>query len=352
MGEQLYNIVNSTTFQVVAVIWFVILVLWKEKWSGVLTRTINLIKKPTVFTKDVNPENVPTYPRAFLEEVSISFRDTLTQPLMNVTKNFHTWLSGVFGLVYDHQHPFRTIGYLILFVCFGMLIYSDAVAIANTLFILNISTDINPLLTNFDFAVFAGSLIALILGLAFLFETMSNNSEFTPMSQREPRIRKALFALALLISLLSIISLIAWGLARIDTVEGLNNNLLDRFVNIVVLFVIPLNSALTAAMIFNEAIRGLVFVFVFFSYIIEGLLYVLNFVLTLLSSLLPFVVDMLYRLLHVVIDIVVWIVTTPIFAIFLPFVAIYKLVADNTETHPPQTKLEKEAVPTKKAKVG
>ncbi len=341
MGEQLYNIINSSTFQIVAVIWFIILVLWKDKWLGVLIRTVNLIKKPTVFTRDEHPENVPTYPRAFLEEVSTSFRGTLTQPLINVARTFHIWLSNVFNLVYDQQHPFRTIGYVVLFACFGMLVYSDAVAIANTLYVLNISTDINPLLTNFDFAVFAGSLIALILGLAFLFETMSNNSEFTPMSEREPRIRKALFALALLISLLSIISLVAWGLARINIVENLGNTFLDRFVNIVVLFVIPLNSALTAAMIFNEAIRGLVFLVAVFGYVVEGILHVLNFALTLLSSLLPFIVDVLYRLLHIVVDIIVWIVTTPIFALFLPFMAIYKLVADNTDSLQ-QTKMEKD----------
>lgn len=350
MGEQLYNIINSSTFQIVAVIWFIVLVLWKDKWLGVLTRTVNLIKKPTVFTKDEHPENVQTYPRALLEEVSTSIRNTLTQPLINVAKAVHAWLSGVFNLIYNHQHPFRTIGYMILFACFGMLVYSDAVAIANTLYVLNISTDINPLLTNFDFAVFAGSLIALILGLAFLFETMSNNSEFTPMSDREPRIRKALFALALLISLLSIISLVAWGLARIDIVEGLDSTFLNRFVNIVVLFVIPLNSALTASMVFNEAIRGLVFVVVVIGFIIEGILYILNFALTLLSSLLPFVVDILYRLLHIVADIVIWIVTTPIFALFLPFMAIYKLVSDNSDSQ--QKQMSEKETTTKKSKEG
>lgn len=341
MGEQIYNIVNSSTFQILGVIWFVILVIWKEKWMGVLTRSVNLLKKPTVFTKDTYPENVQTYPRVLLEEVSNAFRTTLTQPLIDMAKGFNSWLLKVFKLVYDNEHPFRTIGYVILFTCFCMLVYSDAVAIANTLYVLNISPSINPFLVNFDFAVFAGSLIALILGLAFLFETMTNRSEFTPMSEREPKIRKSLFALALLISLLSIISLVAWGLARINIVEGLGSTFLDRFVNIVILFVIPLNSALTAAMIFNESIRGLVFIFLVFCFVVEGFLYILNFALTLMSSLLPFLFDVLYRLIHIIIDTAIWIITTPIFAVFLPFTAIYKLISDNSDSRQTQTKDEK-----------
>ena len=341
MGVQLFNLLNSSIFQVVAVIWFIILIIWREKWVAVLERTIKLIRKPIIFRKDSQPDNVPTYPREFFEDSANSFRYALTKPLSSVTDTLHRWLGNMMKLLYDPEHPFRTVGYIVLLICFLLLIYSDAVAVANTLFVLGLLSEILPFLSNFDIAIFAGSLIALILGFAFLFETMSGKSEFTAMSEREPRVRKAMFAMAAFICLLSITSLVAWGLARLDVVENLNSTFLDRFVTFVVVFVVPFNSALAAAMIFNEAIRGSVLVFAVVGYIVEGVLHVVNFILTLLSSLLPFVFDVLYRLIHVLIDIIVWIITTPILAVFWPFMTLIKMITDNapeesTTKHKPE----------------
>lgn len=327
MGEFIYNLLNSKVFQIIVIIWFIILVIWKDKWSAVLTRSINIVKKPLIFKKDPNLDNVPTYPREFLEDSAISFRNALTQPLVSTIKVLHTWLGNLVKTFYDPKHPFRTIGYILLLGFFLLLVYSDAVAIANTLYVLQLSTQIPPLLANFDIAVFAGSLIALILGFAFLFESSSTNSEFTSMSDREPKIRRAYLALAVLVSLLAVVSLAAWGLARFAKIENANNTSLDQFVQFVMVFVVPLNSALVAAMIFNEAIRGLVTVIAGLGYTIEGILYAINHILNLLGSLLPYLFDIFYRITHIVIDILIWIITTPIFALFWPFQKAYELIA-------------------------
>ena len=331
MGQQLYNLVNSGAFWVLVVIWFIILVVWRDRWLGVLTRSTNLISKPVIFTHDPNPENVKTYPRSFFEETARAFRNTLTEPFNQIIKTLHDGLAGLVKIIYNPEHPFRTIGYILLLILFCLLVYSDAVAVANTLLVLNLSTAIPPFLNSFDLAVFSGSLIALILGFAFLFETMSNNSEFTPMSDREPRIRKFMFAYSLFICLLSITSLVAWGLARFSVVENQQSSMIDNFVTFVVVFVVPFNSALAAALIFNEAIRGIVVLIAGIGYGIEGLLYILNWLLNILGSLVPFLFDLIYRIIHILVDVFLWIITTPVLALFLPFVAIYKLVvgADN-----------------------
>ncbi len=331
MGEQLYNLINSQVFQIVAVIWLIILIVWKEKWSAVLGRTVNLLKKPLVFRKDPHPENVPLYPRELLEDSSNSFRKALTEPLVGVIRVLHGWLSNIVKTVHNPNHPRRTLGSIFFFAAFLLLVYADAVAIANTLYVLQISTSIPPLLAYFDIAVFAGSLLALILGFAFVLEARSSDSEITSISDRDPNTKRSYVALALLVSVLSVISLVAWGLARFVDIEAINNTFLDRFVTFVQVFIVPLNSAFAAAMIFTEFFRGLSVILAGLGYIIEGILYVINYLLTLLSSLLPFLFDILYRIIHILVDILQWIITTPILAVFWPFQKIYESLSKSDE---------------------
>lgn len=326
MGPLLYNLFNSTVFQIVAVIWFIILVIWKEKWMGVLTRTVNILRKPLIFRKDPNPENVLLYPRALLEDSSISFRSALTQPLISLIQALHAWLGSLVKIVHDPKHPYRTIGSILLLGLFLLLVYADAVAIANTLYVLQISAQIPSFLANFDIAVFAGSLVALILGFGFALEALSTDSVFTAISDRDPKTRRVYFALALLVCVLSVVSVAAWGLGRFVVIQNIHNTFLDQFIVFVEVFVVPLNSALAAAMIFTEFFRGLVTVIAGLGFLIEGILYVLNFLLTLLSSLLPFLFDILYRIVHIALDVLFWIITTPIFALFWPFQKIYEML--------------------------
>lgn len=321
MAEIFYNLLNSQAFWVVAAVWAIICIAWTERWKPVMERLGRLVIKPVIFREDPEPDKVPFYPRRFLEDAANGFRDTLKQPFTDLIKVVSRWFSNITGLIYSSKHPFRTLGYLILLACFLFFVLADSIAVANTLVVLDLwAGELPEILGRFDLAVFGGSLLALIIGMALVFEIRSSSSEFSPWSERDKQTRALAQGIALLVTLLSLLTLIAWALFRLIELGRLDSSpFLDGILNWVLFGLVPINSALAAAITFLEAIRGLLVLFVVAGWAIIGALYIVNYLATILGSILPFFVDIIYRIIFVVIDLLQWVISTPIQAIFLPF---------------------------------
>lgn len=324
MAEFFYNLLNSQTFWVVVVIWAFICIAWTSRLKLVLDRLAKLVLKPVIFEADPNPDDVPFYPRKFMEKSANGFRDTLKQPFLDLIKVVVGWFAYLGDLIYSKEHPFRTLGYLLLFVCFLFFVLADSISVANTLVVLGLWAGTLPeILGRFDIAVFGGSLLALIIGMALVFEIRSSKSEFTTWSERDGQTKALALGIALLVTLLSLITLIAWALFRLIELGKINSNtILDGLLNWVLFGLVPINSALAAAITFLEALRGFLGLIVLFGWVLIGILYLINYCATILGSIVPFLFDVGYRLIYILLDILQWIISTPVQALVWPFVKI------------------------------
>lgn len=328
MAEIFYNLLNSQAFWVVVAVWVFVCIAWTERWKPVLERLGKLVIKPVIFKNDPAPENVPFYPRSFLEDSANGFRNTLKQPFTDLIRVVSNWFRQLAGLIFNKDHPFRTLGFLLMLFCFLFFVLADSIAVANTLVVLDLWSGVLPdILGRFDIAVFGGSLLALIIGMALVFEIRTKVSEFTLWSERDERTKTLALGIAFLVTLLSLLTLIAWALFRLIELGRLNSNeFLDGLLNWVLFGLVPINSALAAAITFLEALRGLLGVVVLIGWVVIAILYLLNYAATILGSLLPFFFDIVYRILYVSIDFLQWIVSTPIQAVLLPFRLIFKML--------------------------
>lgn len=336
MAEIFYNLLNSQAFWVVLAVWAFVCIAWTERWKPVLERLGKLVIKPIIFRVDPSPDNVPFYPRAFLEDSANGFRNTLRQPFTDLIGVVSNWFRQLAGLIYDKEHPFRTLGYLILLLCFLFFVLADSIAVANTLVVLDLWAGTLPeLLGRFDIAVFGGSLLALIIGMALVFEIRTSKSEFSQWSERDERTKALALGIAFLVTLLSLITLIAWALFRLIELGRLQSSeVLDGLLNWVLFGLVPINSALAAAITFLEALRGFLAVIVLMGWVIIALLYLLNYIVTILGSIFPFALDIFYRIVYVVVDISQWVISTPVQAIVWPFKKIGEVFSSSDKKDP------------------
>lgn len=329
MAETFYNLLNSQAFWVVIAAWAFVCIAWTERWKPVLGRLGKLFLKPVIFKKDPDPNNLPFYPRDFMEESASGFRDTLRKPFSDIITFLSEWFGNRTELIYSREHAFRTLGYILFLVSFLFFILADSIAVANTLVVLNLwAGELPDLLGRFDIAVFGGSLLALIIGMVLVFEMQSANSEFSRWSDRDIRTKALARAIAFLVTLLSLITLIAWALFRLIELGRLDSNpILDGALNWVLFGLVPINSALAAAISFPEAMIGFLVIIVFVGWVAVGILYLLDYVATIIGSIAPYLFDISYRLIYVVVDLLQWFISTPVQLFLLPFRLIAGMVS-------------------------
>ncbi|MBI2758036.1 MAG: hypothetical protein HYX49_05095 [Chloroflexi bacterium] len=326
IGQIIYNLLNSQVFWVLLLIWIFICIAWVERWKPLFERLGKLFLKPVIFKPALILDDIPFYPRSFMEESANGLRDTLRKPFSDIIRVFSGWVGNQYQLIYDRERPFRTLGHILFFGSFLFFVLADAIAVANTLQVLRYwSGTMPPILTRFDLAVFGGSLLALIIGIVHVSEIQSNNSEFSRWSERDNRTKALTRAFSFLVALLSLITLIAWALFRLIELGKLQSNpILDTILNWILFGLVPINSALGAAITFSEAMIGFVVAGVLIEWILIGILYLIDYAATILGTILPFVFDLAYRLVYIIVDILQWFITTPVQLVMLPFRLIAK----------------------------
>ncbi len=327
LAQTVYDLLNSTAFWIILGICGFICIAWVERWKPVLSRLAKLVTKPVIFRSDPEPESVPFYPRGLLEDAALAFRDTLRRPFSDLIRLFKSWVAGIVGIVHDRAHPIRTPVYLIFLVCFAFFVLADAISIANTLAVLGITFGSVPyILTRFDIAVFGGSLLALIIGMLLVIEYRGNEGRLVEVPTEDGARKSLTMGIAMLVALLSFLTLVAWALDRMIALDDIAPSpLLNGALEWVLYGVVPINSALSAAVCFSEAVIGLYVVAIIVSWLAIAALSVLDYASTILGTLLPFLFDLLYRIFYMALDILQWLVTTPIHAILWPFRIIYSM---------------------------
>lgn len=315
--EILYNFLASDAGPIVLVAWLFIAVFWIERWRAVFSRAITLIKEPIIFKKD-HELDIPLYPRTFFSESANSFRDTLLDPFSRIAKAISNAGRFVLNIAYDENHKVRVFGYLMFLTFFILFVLADAIAVANTLFVMGYwSGDVPELLGRFDLAVFGGSLLALIASLELvIFELQGHTSVLTNYADRGEREKKLALAMSFIVLVLSVFTLIVWALARlIETNQISSTPFLNGIVQWTLYGIVPINSAFAAGVVFLQAIYGVLLIVSAILFILVILAYILNYLAKLIGSIFPYLFDVLYRLIYIVLDILFWFVFTPVFVV-------------------------------------
>lgn len=314
--ETLYNFLASDAFPIILVVWIFIAVFWIERWGKVLSRIISLVKEPQIFKQDHNSD-IPLYPRSFFSESANKLRDILQDPFSKISEAILNAAKYIIGIAYEKEHKVRMFGYILFFSVFAAFVLADAIAVANTLFVMGFLVDMPALLGRFDIAVFGGSLLALIISIELVvFELQGDRSVLTNYSDKGKRQKTIALAMSFIVLTLSIFTLMVWALARlIKTGEISSSTFLNGIVQWTLYGVVPVNSALAAGVVFLQAVYGFLIIIAAVLYCFVVVVYFLNYLAKVIGTFFPYVFDVIYRIIYIIFDITIWLVFTPVFVI-------------------------------------
>jgi len=312
--DTLYNFLTSDAFPIILILWVFVAVFWIERWRKVLTRIIALVKEPQIFKLN-HDSDIPLYPRSFFSDSANKLRDILQDPFSRIAEALSNAVKYIIGIVYEEDHKIRVFGYILFFCAFVAFVLADAIAVANTLFVMGFLTDMPALLGRFDVAVFGGSLLALILSIELVvFELQGDKSILTNFSDKGERQKTLALAMTFIVLGLSIFTLIVWALERlIKTGEISSSPFLDGIVQWTLYGIVPVNSALTAGVVFLQAVFGFLLILAAILYFVLLIIYLLNYLAKVIGSIFPYVFDVIYRVSYIVLDVIIWLVFTPVF---------------------------------------
>jgi hypothetical protein len=333
MNEILYNLVNSSAFWFVLLIWLLICIAWKEKREAFLARLASIIGKPMVFEKDPNPEQPPLFPRRTLEAVAMGAKNGLVEPLSGIAVSFSKLLKNLWSKVYNPNRPMRIAGYVFFFFALLVFVYADAIAIVNGLDAFGLlETGIPTFLTQYSIAVTMGSLFSVVIGALVFKEVHSEKSYLSDWEDTDGQWKQFGKMLSIVLVMGGFLVVITLGLLRLDALSDLRASLGPGFVafgNIVVTILVPVNTVLATALIFEEGmIKGGILALLLVGLTILATIYILDFALTIIAYVGPFLLDMLIRIVYFLVDLVFYIVITPIDAIVRVLSAPFRWVAN------------------------
>lgn len=282
-------------------------IIWVGRWKALLNRIAKLINKPWIFSKDNEPKDPPLYPREFLEQLAQGDRqkpsaDHGYQENGNLVK----WANAQRNQLFNEKFPLRAFGHVIFLVMFAFFVLADAIAVANTLIVLQVITaELPPILQRFDLAVLGGALLSAIVGIWVFIEISGDESDFIDTDKFSDARRSILKGLALIVGIFSIFVMIAFAINRLVLIGDLQSNSTADIILSAILFgLVPINSALAAAISFPEAARGAIVLLYLLAYLMVGII-----------PLLVLIVDIVWRIVSILLDLLFWALFTPIMAI-------------------------------------
>lgn len=314
MSELLYNILNSQIFAPLVIVWLIICLANQRARNSFVIRLSVLISKPIIFREDERPDEYVFYPRRILEQSSMAFQKALTHPLYDVISQFSAWIKLQISLAYRSETPIRVVGYFIYLMFFILFAWADAIGIITSLNILRLfQGDIPPLLTSFEVAVFMSTLGSVVVAGLVLMDIQSPRSVLSNWSEHGAYWKSTARIISMLTIFFAVMIVMALGLQRLATTGFTNETeFLLSMTNFAILALVPVNNILSIVLISYEAILGILVVLVAIQMPLLGVMYVLDYATTILGAVLPFLLDILYRFALLVLDLVFYIILTPI----------------------------------------
>ena len=207
--------------------------------------------------------------------------------------------------VFGNESPLVSIGHVISLLFFLFFIFADAVTVANTLVLIGIeSPDLPPLLQRLDLAILGGALVSATVGIWMLIE-MLGKGEFIATSKMGRGQKLVYSIISVLITIFSVLVMLALAGQRMISL-GLYTT--TPQINFIISFslygLLAINSSFAAAITFSSGAMGIVVIILLLAVVVSIVLPVLVFLL-----------DLLWRGVIIVLEVIFWAVITPIIAI-------------------------------------
>lgn len=297
--QALYDFTQWQYFWFLFIVWVLVDLIWFGRWQKLIARISKLITKPVIFETDDEPTVPPLYPRRFME--ALAQRKTNDAEGVNQTNPFRGFVDAQRESVFDPKHPLRSLGYVITLGGFWFFAIADLIIIANTMVLMALMTPPLPdLLQRLDYAILGGSFLSAIVGVWMLIE-MSGNGELVnteKLNDNQRRIYKTIAVLVILIAVVVMLALAVERLIQLGYLEASPTS--DLILSFILYGLLAVNNSLSAALTFSPMASGLV---------------VILFIISLLLPLLMFILDVIWRIVYLLVDITLWFLATPIIAI-------------------------------------
>lgn len=326
MLQFIYDFFNSPYIGVILIVWFVLDLLWVNRWRNLLERIATLVRKPWIFTKDPEPNIPPLYPRTFLEQLAQRRVFGAASAQGAGDKAAGGYWTSLRARVFDQETPERAIGHLLFLAFFCFFLLADAISVANTLMVLGVILpgDVPAILQRFDLAVLGGALLAATVSIWMFIEVSGDESAWIDIRRLNDVQKAILKIISLAVAVFSIVVMIAFAIQRLEAIGKLPATpTADIILSAILYGLVPINSALAAAICFPEASRGL---------IVLG--YLLVELALLILPVVAFLLDIIWRAVYVVLDVLVWAVVTPILIVPYGIKALVDMMSPKKDKSP------------------
>lgn len=315
MPDWLYNLLTSSGIYYLVGIWLLICIAWKSKRDALIAKLIALVSERIIFEEDENPEKITFYPRRLFETVAKAFQKAMIMPLDEVIKGLKKWMMGLINLVYNKERPWRTFGYFLFLVLMIVFVLADAIAIANALDVAGwISYELPSILQQYEIAAAMGSLFAIITGVFVFSEINRDRSVFTDWDNIKGAWKQVAKAMAVFLVVFGFVVVFFFGLQRFEALGFLTNtsSSINILVSVVILIIVPLNTVVATALIAEEGFKGFVLILILILAILTGIVHIINYGAYVIGYVLPFSIDIMWRVALFLILLIGYLIVTPI----------------------------------------
>jgi hypothetical protein len=287
---------------ILGIICLIVDLAWVARWEALLARIGKLVSAPWIFAKQPDPYMHPLYPRVFLEQLAQAEMPGKAGPTSG--NNLSRWWKSLGDRVLRSASPLVAIGHVLSLVFFLFFIFADAVTVANTLVLIGVEGNLPPLLQRLDLAILGGALVSATVGVWVLIEVLGKG-EFIAVEDMTAGQKRIFGFLAILIVLFSVLVMLALAGERLVALGMYAASPTTNFLISFTLYgLLAINSSLAAALMFSSAALGIIVI-----------LLLIDAVIALVVPVLVFLVDMLWRVVAVILDVIAWLIITPFVAL-------------------------------------
>lgn len=299
----LYELTQWQYFWFFFIVWVVIDLVWFGRWQKLIARISKLVTKPVIFEKDIEPNDPPLYPRKFMEFLAQRKRNEDDES--SQVSPFNRFVVAQREQAFDPRKPLRSLGYVLTLVGFAFFALADLIVIANTMVLLGLmSPPLPALLQRLDYAILGGSFLSAIVGVWMLIE-MSGTGELINTEQLNPAQKKIYKFIAGVVILFAVLVMLALAFERLIALGYLESSQTTDLISSFILYgLLAINNSLAAALTLSPAASGFVVI-----------LFVLAVIFVSILPVLMFLLDVIWRIVYVIVDIALWFLATPIIAI-------------------------------------
>ncbi len=337
MPTWVYDILTSPLFGGLVVTWLIIDIAAQKIGREFLSNLNILLRKPRIFEPDDKPEEtVPLYVHG--DGVANSFRHALKEPIQGMIDLIMRGIDYLARNIKDDTKPFLFIGYTLSVILLAMYLYLDAIGIVIVLIGIGlVSPNITEILQRFEYVAIGGSLFALLVGFytwANITKAPSELSRWDKVGGSWKRVAKGLTFILVFLGFIAVMFLalaLLVGLGWFPAQSAFINGLVD-FSSV---WLTRVNSALASVLLLEDGIMGLVLLIIVVLAISWALFVVLQYIARIIGSILPVVVDFIYRVALGLILLAWFLITTPILLV----VSLFQRISDDDNEPKPEPKL-------------